>query len=175
MLLELTILRCYSNRGINLEQRIKFTSLTRASDLAKIGVAAALLGAAFFSVGWFSFKKQSCEKAFFTLDDVKCFDCKEIFGDQCLNCVDNKSCLACKPGNFLDNGQCNSCSLTWTGCTYCTKSGCLNCEDGFYLDMGVCKKCSDIEGCVAGQCTISGCQQCTEGNYVSGKICKSCA
>lgn len=140
--------------------------MTRATDLAKIGVASAVLGAAFFLIGWFVFKKQNCEKAFFTLDDVKCYDCTEIFGDQCLNCVDNKACLACKSGNYLDKGQCIGCSTMWKGCTYCTKSGCLNCVDGYYLDMGVCKKCDDIDGCVPGQCTISGCQQCTEGNFV---------
>jgi hypothetical protein len=81
VMMELTILRCYQNKGVNLEQRIKFSSKMRALDLAKIGIAASVLGAAFFAMGWFLFKKQGCEKAFFTIDDIRCFDCREIFGD----------------------------------------------------------------------------------------------
>jgi len=53
----------------------------RSLDLAKIGIAATVLGASFFVSGWYLFKKQNCEKAFFTIDEIRCIDCREIFGD----------------------------------------------------------------------------------------------
>ena len=53
---ELTIFRCYLNKGINLEQRIKFSSNNRAKDMTKIGFVAAVFGAISFVVGWYTFK-----------------------------------------------------------------------------------------------------------------------
>lgn len=53
---ELTIFRCYLNKGINLEQRIKFSSNNRAKDMTKIGLVAAVFGAISLVVGWYTFK-----------------------------------------------------------------------------------------------------------------------
>jgi hypothetical protein len=98
---ELTMFRIYLNKGVNLEQRIKFTSKNRAKDLSKLGLVAIIFGAIALVIGWFSFKPQPCENTFFTIDNIMCFDCHDFHGINCLNCVSAKSCLACASGNYL--------------------------------------------------------------------------
>jgi hypothetical protein len=69
------------NKGVNLEQRIKFSSNNRAKDMAKIGLVAAIFGTVALIVGWKIPQKQPCLPNFFTEDEIMCFDCLDFHGD----------------------------------------------------------------------------------------------
>ena len=56
IVIELTYFRCNLNKGINLEQRIKFTSVMRSKDIAKIGVISTIFGVVSLVLGWYAFK-----------------------------------------------------------------------------------------------------------------------
>ena len=60
VIVELIAIRFYLNKGINLEQRIKFRTVTRAKDITKIGLVASVLGAAAVLIGCFSVPEQPC-------------------------------------------------------------------------------------------------------------------
>lgn len=108
VLAELVAIRFYMNKGVNLEQRIKFGTTTRAKDIAKVGLIASVLGAASVLIGVYSFPEQPCERAYFeSSDQVMCYDCRDFHGEQCLDCTDRDSCIDCKDGSYLSReGKC---------------------------------------------------------------------
>jgi len=89
-----------------------------------------------------------------------CLKCSFKF-DGCVTC-NEKSCVECTEGFFLDNGRCQPCAEL-EGCAegQCKAGGCANCESGYYKEGKTCSLCKDkLKGC--GECAnAETCTQCT--------------
>jgi hypothetical protein len=160
---EMSYYKYYKNRGINLEQRVRFSHWIRYKEYLKCGLLSIILGTLVIYLAVTNVHYQTCNTGFYSPitssgePTSECIDCKFSHGDSCLSCLDNFQCTACENSHFLDVGACFECGKIWQGCVKCERNGCTECDDGFYLDRGKCKKCLDNIGCVDGMCSKQGC------------------
>ena len=111
--------RGYSNKGVNLEQRIKQKADVRIKDLLRLTVMAALIGCVFLIPAFVSFGKQECKPKYYEVGDYECHDCTNFHGEECLECLDNFTCKKCVKGHYLKEDSCHICAELWAGCVDC--------------------------------------------------------
>lgn len=100
---EFVFFRYYMNKGINLEQRVRFNVVVRIKDLIRVSMVAACFAIVFMLLGLLVFREQGCNPGFFVQDMYECRDCMDFLGPNCVECSQDDECSECAAGFFVDN------------------------------------------------------------------------
>ena len=98
----MSVLRGYLNAGINLEQRIKHTTVVRIKDTARLGFIAIIIGCLFLVPAYMAFEKQECKPTFYNYGEHECRYCFDYHGEECTACVNQETCTECIKGFYLN-------------------------------------------------------------------------